>query len=468
MIALISAGAGPGKNPRELLEQAYQTVDSLKDCQVVYRDTLRYGKNPELRASFLFQGKYLRHPRMYYQLVKEAEFNYQEQSGPGSQEIYREDLDLILLLPSAYRSLGPIAIYPEDPKAFGMRGESTKTSGPWDYVADPVEMAKKGNLSVSDEKINGRECLRFEVVQDPGTYYWAGINRIRLYLDPKTYLPLRIERFAPDQNQPVVITEYLEFNPNTGLDAGQIKFQGLKNPVSLIRNPSADEIEALLKPIARQRLKDPAPDPQTILAGFQQALGRIQDYRADLTVRFKYHRLRLYRADRFAYHRDPYWFTLVTTEQKANYILLNHSAGSSLWFSPADKNLHLIGGGVQKVLGEQTFYGNDYKFISTLGDNPYQLDWFSLDKMIRENFLNDRARSWLSEYQGNKMWEAQLERGRETPLMQPGRINLVIEPQTGLPRVLELSGYDDPKALMAMTIDNYKINLPLKPGEAKF
>jgi hypothetical protein len=44
----------------------------------------------------------------------------------------------------------------------------------------------------------------------------------------------------------------------------------------------------------------------------------------------------------------------------------------------------------------------------------------------------------------------------------------VLDPQTGLPAALELTGYDDPKAFIAYTFSNTKTNLGLKPVETKF
>ena len=52
------------------------------------------------------------------------------------------------------------------------------------------------------------------------------------------------------------------------------------------------------------------------------------------------------------------------------------------------------------------------------------------------------------------MWELQLVRTGQTPPAQPGKISLVLDPQTGLPVALELSGYDDPKAFIAYTFSN--------------
>ena len=366
---------------------------------------------------------------------------------------------MIYILPPAYRALGMISLYPEDPKSFGPRGENTKSSGPWDFVNEVAAIAKNGKLSLENSKVEGKDCYCFEAVSSQGIFYRAGINRAKLCVDQKTLLPVKIEKYQPDWPKPVVATTFEEFSPNTGLTAEQLKFEGLKNPFSMIKTPSGAEFEGRIKIAPRAKLKDPAPDPQAILQNFGAAADKINDYRADLTMGFRYHRLRLYREDRFAYHRSPYWFTLYTTVQDANYLLLSHSAGSALWYSPSDKNLHLVGGGVQKIMGEQVFSGIDYKFYDNTGDNPFQLDFPALKKLIAESFSNDKARAWMTEYQGKKMWELELYRTGQTPPLWFGKINLVIDPETALPAVLELSGYDDPKALVAMTFSSIKTNI---------
>ncbi len=469
LAALLSAGNPAPPDAQALLNQALEKVSALKDCSVQYRDDDTFGTGKDqLRAHYFFEGKYINHPRIYYQQILESGFNFEDQSTPGFQEMYREDTDMIYVLPKAYRALGVISLFPEDPKSFGMRGINTKNSGPWDFVGQVAAMARIGKVSVSAAKLGERNCLKFEVTQNPGTFYYAGINRIWLWVDEKSFLPARIEKFAPGEEKPVVITAYDFFSANVGLDPKEMKFTGLKNPFSLIKSPSGAEIEPLLKPAQRTRLPEAAPDPKTALASFNAAVDKIKNYRTDLTMGLRYHRLRLYREDRFAYSKNPYWFTLFTTVQEANYLLLSHSAGSLLWYDPSDRSLRLVGGGVQKVMGEQIFSGNDYKFSDQMGDNPYQMNFPDLQKLIAENFANDRAQSALVQYQGKKMWELQLVRARETPMLQPGKIVLVLDPETALPAALELSGYDDPHGLIAYTFKNLKINQPLKPGEKEF
>jgi outer membrane lipoprotein-sorting protein len=468
VVLLFSAATADDKKTGDLFNQAVKTVNSLKDCSVKYRDDNTAGPEQRLRAHFVYEGKYINHPRLYYQRVLECEFNYPEQTTPGFQEMYKEDGDMIYILPPSYRALGMISLYPEDPKSFGPRGENTKSSGPWDFVNEVAAIAKNGKLGLESSKVEGRDCYCFEAVQSQGSFYRVGINRARLCVDQKTLLPVRIEKFEPNWPKPVVSTTFEEFKPNTGLTPDDLKFEGLKNPFSMIKTPSGAEFEAQIKTAPRTKLKDQGPEPQAVLQSFGAAADKINDYRADLTMGYRYYRLRLYREDRFAYHRNPYWFTLYTTVQKANYLLLSHSAGSALWYSPADKNLHLVGGGVQKIMGEQVFSGIDYKFYDNTGDNPYQLDFPSLKKIIAESFTNDKARAWITDCQGKKMWELELYRTGQTPPLWFGKINLVIDPETGLPAVLELSGYDDPKALVAMTFSNIKTNTGTKPGETKF
>ena len=177
--------------------------------------------------------------------------------------------------------------------------------------------------------------------------------------------------------------------------------------------------------------------------------------------------MRLVREDRFAYNKSPYWFVLVTTAQKADYILLNHSAGAVLWNDPSDKTMHIIGGGVQRILGEQVFSQSDYKWYSPLEDNPYEMDFPHLQAMLKESFTS-KPEFWMVDYQGKKMWELKAERILVNLMRAPSIMSLIIDPATGLPAGVEFTGYDDPKAYMSMAVSNIKTNTALKQGATKF
>jgi len=469
LLFLVSAETVDQKKALESFDQAVKTAQALKDCSMRFKLYASMGKNNEMYLYAVETGKYLHHPLLYYQRRDETKASYKEQGGDGFQEIYRGDEDMtIILMPGAYRALGLIKLYPEDPKGFGMNGGSLKSMAPWDAMEGFSKMAKIGKVTLENGNLNNKPYLVFEIVQNPGTYYNAGINRAKIYVDPQTNLINRFEQFRPGSDKPCAWVEYVDLKVNTGLTPEQFSFEGFKSPFSLVKSPPPSEVDPVLTPIARSKLPDPGPDAQTVIASFNKAVDSINSYRADLSMRFRYRRLRLYREDRYAYNRKPYWFTLATTAQKADYILLNHSAGAVLWIDPADNSFHIIGGGVQRILGEQVFSGADYKFFSTLGDNPYELDFPHVQAMLKGYFAGGKAEAWVVDYKGKKMWELQVSRAGEVWSRHPGKINLVIDPETSLPRVIELSGYDDPRAIMAMTVDNIKLNPGIKPTETKF
>lgn len=466
---LIAGSQADEQNAWEKFQEVVEKVSSLKDCQVKFRSYSSTGKLQPLYLYTRQSARYIREPALYYQKRLEVKANYKEQAQAGFQEIYRGDMDLIeILMPGAFRALGLIKIFPEDPKATGMNGGSLKSMAPWDALNGFSRMAKLGSVELKDATLNGKPALMFEITQRPGTFYYGEINRVRLYVEPESLLPKRFEQYSPDTTEPMSWLEWDDMEVNTGLAPEQIKFEGFKSPFSMVSTPSAKDVEPLLKPIIRKRLSEHAPEAKSILVSFNQAVDGIKSYRADLRMSFRYLRLRLYREDRFAYNRKPYWFMLVTEAQKANYLLLNHSAGAQLWIDPKDNNFHLIGGGVQKLLGEQVFSSSDYKFYSSLGDNPYELDFIKLQSLIQNHFDLSSAQACIVDYEGKKMYEIKLLRAGEVPPRHPGKINLIIDPELNLPRAIEFSAYDDPKAYMAMTIDNLRLNIPLKPTESKF
>jgi len=469
LLFLISAETVEQKKTLESFDQAVKTAVALKDCTMRFKLYAATGKNNEMNFYSVQEGKYLHHPLLYYQRRDEVKATYKEQGGVGFQEIYRGDVDITeILMPGAYRALGLVKLLPEDPKGFGMNGGSLKSMAPWDSMEIFAKMARIGKVSMENGTLNNKPCLVFEIVQNPGTYYNAGINRAKVYVDPQTNLINRFEQFRPGSDKPCAWEEYMDLKVNIGLTPEQFSFEGFKSPFSLVKSPPSSEVDPMLTPIVRKRLPDSGPEAATVLANFNKAVDNINSYRADLSMRFRYKRLRLYREDRYAYNRKPYWFTLATTAQKADYILLNHSAGAVLWIDPSDNNIHIIGGGVQRLLGEQVFSSTDYKFFSTLGDNPYELAFPHVQALLKGYFSGGKAEAWVVDYKGRKMWEVSVSRAGEVWERHPGKINLVIDPETSLPRVIELSGYDDPRAVVAMTVDNIKLNPGIKPTETKF
>ena len=146
LLLLFSTASARGQKSAGDIQSRGQGREFAQGLSGGYRDDDTAGPNQSLHAHFVYEGKYINHPRIYYQKAIETEFNYPEQTTPGFQQIYREEGDMIYILPPAYRALGVISIYPEDPKSYGPRGENTKTSGPWDFVNVIAEMAKNGKV----------------------------------------------------------------------------------------------------------------------------------------------------------------------------------------------------------------------------------------------------------------------------------------------------------------------------------
>jgi hypothetical protein len=469
LLLLIAAETADQKKAIEQLDQAVKAAKALNDCQVKFRLYTSAGKNQELHLYTVEEGKYLHNPVIYYQKRIQVEANYKEQAADGYQGIYRGDQDILeLLLPSGFRTIGVLRVFPEDPKAIWMNGGRLKAMAPWDLMDGFAKQARISRVSSLNATLAGKQYLLFQITQNQGTYYVAGINRVNLFVNPQTLLPFRFEQFRPGEDKPCAWCEYEWIKVNTGLKPDDIDFEGFKNPISMFKGSQVKDVDPLLGPIQRAKLPEPAPQTQAIIAEFNKAVDGILSYRADLSMRFRYKRLRLYREDRFAYHKDPYWFTLATTNQKANYILLNHSAGSTLWFDPDDKTFHILGGGGQKMLGEVVFTSSDYKFYSPLGDNPYEDDFAHIQGLLKDYFAGGKLAAWTVNYKNKKMYELEVRRAGEVWPRHPGSMNLVIDPANNLPCVVEFSDYDDPKAFMAMTVDNLMINVKIKPKTPNF
>ncbi len=453
---------------RDKFREVVERTDSLRDCQVKFREYGERGAGQEkiyaLRHIFAL---YLRNPRLYYQRILSAEYNYPEQAKPGYQEIYRGEEDIIeCLLPGTLRLLGVVRFYPEDPKSRGMRSQGLKYLAPWDQLNELKARAEQGEIYLKIEERAGKKFYQFEIRQPPSQVYLLGVNRARLWVEQETLLPFRIEKFAPGKKEPVWWIEYEEFIPDAGIKPEQIKFQGIRSPFSALKFPAPEELDHLIYPLEKKVLKKSAPLPEQVFFQFQKALERVNSYQAELEVRFGYQRLRLWQKDRFACHKNPYWFTIITIAQKTSYPQLSYSAGSVVWLSPQDNCFHIIGGGIQRIIGEQVFSRADFKFYSPLGNNPYQLDFFSLEKILERDFLPSQAR-WVA-YQGEEALELELKRTAPAPEPSFGRVCLLLNPTDYLPRAVELGDYDDPEGIMSMELSNLKLNPQIQPGQRDF
>ncbi len=465
---LVSFQRAFGESAQEVFQQALERVNSLKDCQVRFWEYGERGEGEEkIYALRQIWAVYLQKPRLYYQRILSAEYNYPEQAKPGYQEIYRGEEDIIeCLLPGTLRLLGVVRFYPEDPKSRGMRSLGLKYLAPWDQLNELQARAEQGEIYLKIEERAGKKFYQFEIRQPPAPVYLLGVNRARLWVEQESLLPFRIEKFAPAKKEPVYWIEYEEFFPDAGIKPEEIKFQGIRSPFSALKFPAPEELDHLIYPVKKKILEKPAPQPEQVFFQFQKSLTLLDVYQAELEVRFRYKRLRLWRRDRFACHKNPYWFTIITTAQKTSYPQLSYSAGSVVWLSPQDNCFHIIGGGIQRIIGEQVFSRADFKFYSPLGNNPYQLDFFSLEKILERDFLPSQAR-WVA-YQGEEALELELKRTAPTPEPSFGRVCLLLNPTDYLPRAIELSDYDDPEGIMAMELSNLKLNPQIQPGQRDF
>jgi hypothetical protein len=207
---------------------------------------------------------------------------------------------------------------------------------------------------------------------------------------------------------------------------------------------------------------EPAPRIEELLPRLNQALAPIKDYSVTMNTRFRFHRLRLLKQDRYSFLAAEHAFKVETVSLAANYILLGSSAGSRMFYVPSrDPLIHLFPGGVYKVMGEQTFTRDDPRLFSSLGDNVQDLDFFTIRDRIQAKLASATVATSRSASPAGIL----LELNTKVPAgpREPKIMRVLLDPQTFLPLQVGFRNYDDPQAFCQVEFSALKTNLGLTP-----
>ena len=465
LLALLFAWpSARAEDARALYERMRTELLKHRTYTAVYEDFSARGKNQEINAFRAVSVKCIQKPKWYCGTILEARFSFPDNMTPGYQECYTEQDDLSrLLLPGAFRMLGPVVLFPEDPKASYINGENLKQEGIWEFFAEWDRMLKGGAISAEQVQVEGKPfwllTIRRGQIPDPDYH----LDTCKIWVDPATWFPMRQEYFRPGEPKPGHVYQYRELKLDAPLKPDDMKFSGLSMSWNLAKPPGGKGLDQLQAPELKLA-PEPAPALEELLQKMDQALAPIKDYTVVMNTRFRFHRLRLIKQDRYSYLPAERGFKVETVSLAANYILLGSSGGSRMFYAPShDPLIHLFPGGIYKVMGEQTFTRDDPRLFSSLGDNVQDLDFFTLRDRIKAKLPNSEAHTSRSLAPAGILLE--LKTKIPTGLREPKIMRLWLDPQTSLPLQVGFTSYDDPQAFCQVEFSDLKTNLGLTAAD---
>ena len=462
--ARTEAGACGSLTPDQVYARLKQETFSHNTYTALYYQSTERGARHEVFVRGRLRGKYRQNPARWCEKRLSLEASFPEQAGPGTQECYsgQDDVDR-LLMPGAYRVLGAIPMFPEDPKASYLNGENEKRIAVWKWFDNWDRMREGGRLAASCEQRRGKPTWVLTLVRgrNPDPLYHH--QEVRIFVDPALWFPIRVETYAAQDPKPVMIYDFEEVKLDVPLSDNDLGFEGLAPRWNLVSVPGGPKLEALAQ--EEPSLKElPGLDPLGFAALLEQALAGVSDYATELTLELRYFRLRQARVDQFLYLKPSQAFSALTTHLETNYMLVNSGEGFRTVVDPArDRLLHVLPAGVYRVMGEQTFPTDDPRLFSALGDNLTELNFFFLrDELKQWLYSAQRIRVALAAYpEGKGPW---LEITRPDPGIpaQPTVLRILLDDQTHLPLRLEYRGYDDAKGFLAIRFAKTQTNRGLK------
>ena len=466
--AMTSPGAVPGAcgnmTAAEIYARLKKETFAHNSYTATYFNSSERGKNHEIFARGKLTGKYLQNPAMMCEKRLTSETSFPEQAGVGTQECYSSQDDLVrILMPGAYRALGVMTMFPEDPKASYLNGENDKRTAVWTWFEGWDRMLEAGRLTAQCGQLKGKPAWVLIILRgkNPDPLYHH--DEARVWVDPELWFPVRVEKYLPNDPSPVVIYQFEQLNLEVKLTARDISFEGVAPKWNLLSMPGGPRLNSLAQ--EEPNLQElPGITAEGFLSMLEQALESLNDYSAELTLELKYLRLRQYRQDRFLCLKAGPAFSSLTTHLETNYMLLNSGENFRTIYDPArDDKLHVLPAGIYRFMGEQVFPPDDPRLFSALGDNIIGLNFFA---------LRDELKKWLDQAELERLGTAAYQ-GARGPWLEitipnlgiparPTVMRLLLDEKSHLPARLEYRGYDDPKACLAVSFANTRVNTGLK------
>ena len=450
--------------PEEVYAKLKKETFSHNAYTATYYHSTERGKKHEIFARGKLTGKYLAKPAMFCEKRLSSETSFPEQAGVGEQECYSSKDDITrILMPGAYRALGVVVMFPEDPQASYLNGENNNNTEVWAWFKIWDRMLEDGQISAKCATRKGKPAWVLILVRGKNPDPLYNHNEMRIWIDPELWFPVRLEKFVPNDPKPVVIYEFEELNLNAQLTEKDISFEGIAPKWSLVSSSGGPKLAGLAQ--EEPNFLDSHDNFDAMfIAQLDQALAQLKDYTTELTLELRFHRLRQYRQDQFFFMKQNNSFAALTRHIEANYMQINSGDNFRTVYDPVKDNLlHVLPSGVYKFMGEQTFPLDDPRLFSALGDNITGLNFFAIrDEMKRWLSAAEQKKAGLAAYNNLKGPWLELTRKSLGIPAQPSIMRIMLDEKTHLPARLEYRGYDDPKGYLLIRFSNTKINPGLK------
>jgi len=164
-------GGCPELSPEEVYARLKRETLSHNTYSAVFYHSTERGKRHEIFVHGRISGKYLQKPAMWCEKRLELQASFPEQAGPGHQECYtaKDDINRILMT-GAYRMLGVITMFPEDPKASYLNGENMNNTAVWTWFKKWDRMREGGQLTAECKERKGKPtCAHYQARHQPGS-----------------------------------------------------------------------------------------------------------------------------------------------------------------------------------------------------------------------------------------------------------------------------------------------------------
>jgi len=462
VVCVLSMGADEGgPDAGAVYERMRAELNKVGAYTSTWEEYSSRGKKHEMFTRRIMRGRLMKSPKHYCRTITKAETSFDEQCKEGFQECYTASDNLSkMVLPGAYRVVGEIPIFPEDPKAYYINGENLATSGVWDFFDNWDRMLEGGRLEVEESKRGGKSCWLLTIYRGslPDPDY--NLDTAKIWVDKKTWFPKRIEYLRPGESKAAAFLDFREINLNPGLTAEDMGFEGLTLKWNLAKPPGGEGLDKL-KLADYQTSGDASAGAGELLQKMDLALASIKDYAVTMTTSHRLYRVRLLKTERFNYIKGA-GFGLELYEVAANYILFLPAKGSRMYHVPRLSPLvHVVPSGVYRVVGEQTFSPTDPRLFTSMGDDVKDLNFFGIRDTINKRMKTSDVEAARVKSPAGTM--IRLESRVPVGPREPKVMIVVIDDNTSLPLRVDYRGYEDKDGFFQVDFAGLKTNLGLAP-----
>lgn len=461
------------ENPEalEAFREMANAVDQIQDCEMDWVHMSRTVGECPIKGTRTSTGKFVRSPARYWKKIIKMESDYDDPTKDGSQMISDPETgELLILLPGVTRLLGVVHVFREDPKSLWLNREALRNESIWRLVEDWEKKLDGGRLSLRRESCNQKEYKVLTLEFDRDSFEERPeIEKIDIWVDPDTSLPLRHQGYIRGWDQPVLDFQITRIEPNPGLGPEDIKFEGLSLwdfPAQfVIRAEGLDRLEYDPPPVVPGVA---APGFDDLMSGYREKLSEIRDYRAEMFLSQRYFRLRSSGGFTARVIRDPFFFHFQFGGDFRTNHLTASSAGCQICFYREMHSYANLGGGAMRIVGVQLMHVNDRRTDLGFGEGFYNVNLFSLLKRMEWYRQKGEVGVEMVRFDGRLCPRVVMRRKGEPMHAVLQDMLVVFDPDTHLPLRVDYTGLVDPEGFGVIEYRSIETNLGLEEEDLRF